>query len=137
MASGKARLFDLQAQICKTLADANRVLILHELRPGERSVSQLAASLGLPQSNVSHHLAILRENAIVLTRRGYNQVLPVGRREDSNSVRPRERSGAGKSYSRRRSGPLFGVFGQGLDGTRLKLSRGINPAVWHMRSCNE
>ena len=69
MASGKARLFDLQAQICKTLADANRVMILHKLRPGERSVSQLVASLGLPQSNVSHHLAILRENAIVLTRR--------------------------------------------------------------------
>jgi ArsR family transcriptional regulator len=32
-------------------------------------VGQLVASLGLPQSNVSQHLAILRERGIVTTRR--------------------------------------------------------------------
>jgi DNA-binding transcriptional ArsR family regulator len=69
MINGKAHLFDLQAQICKTLADANRIMILHELRSGEKSVGQLVTSLGLPQSNVSHHLGILREKSIVLTRR--------------------------------------------------------------------
>ncbi len=69
MTDGKAHLFEPQAQICKTLADANRIMILHELRSGERSVGQLVASLGLAQSNVSHHLAILRDKSIVLTRR--------------------------------------------------------------------
>jgi len=63
------QLFKHQASICKTLADPKRLMILHELRDGEASVGQLVASLGLPQSNVSQHLAILREGGIVTTRR--------------------------------------------------------------------
>ena len=64
-----AQLFKHQANICKTLADAKRLMILHELRDGEASVGQLVSSLGLPQANVSQHLAILRERGIVTTRR--------------------------------------------------------------------
>jgi DNA-binding transcriptional ArsR family regulator len=63
------QLFKHQASICKTLADAKRLMIHHELRDGEMSVGQLASGLGLPQSNVSQHLAILRERGIVTTRR--------------------------------------------------------------------
>ena len=66
---GRPQLFALQAEICKTLADANRLRILHELRTGEISVGQLVSSLNLPQSSVSHHLRVLRERSIVLTRR--------------------------------------------------------------------
>ncbi len=62
-------LFTLQADICKTLADPTRLMILHALREGERSVGELVKHLELPQSNVSRHLAVLRERAIVLTRR--------------------------------------------------------------------
>ncbi len=62
-------LFKLQADICKTLADPNRLMILHLLRDGEKSVTQLIESLGLPQSNVSRHLAVLRERSLVETRR--------------------------------------------------------------------
>ena len=65
----KIQLFKHQASICKTLADAKRLMILHELRDSEMSVGQLASNLGLPQSNVSQHLAILRERGIVTTRR--------------------------------------------------------------------
>jgi ArsR family transcriptional regulator len=65
----QVQLFKHQASICKTLADAKRLMILHELRDGEMSVGQLASNLGLPQSNVSQHLAILRERGIVTTRR--------------------------------------------------------------------
>ncbi len=65
----KILLFKHQASICKTLADAKRLMILHELRDGEMSVGQLTSSLELPQSNVSQHLAILRERGIVTTRR--------------------------------------------------------------------
>jgi len=65
----KIQLFQHQASICKTLADAKRLMILHELRDGEMSVGQLASALALPQSNVSQHLAILRERGIVTTRR--------------------------------------------------------------------
>lgn len=63
------QLFQHQASICKTLADTKRLMILHELRDSEASVGQLVSSLGLPQSNVSQHLAILRERGIVTTRR--------------------------------------------------------------------
>jgi DNA-binding transcriptional ArsR family regulator len=65
----KIQLFKHQADICKTLADPKRLMILHELRDREASVGQLVSSLGLPQSNVSQHLAILRERGIVTTRR--------------------------------------------------------------------
>src|SRR4030042_45582 len=65
----KAQLFKHQAAICKTLADPKRLMILHELRDGEKSVNQIVSALGLPQANVSQHLAILRERGIVTTRR--------------------------------------------------------------------
>ncbi len=64
-----AQLFKLQADICKTLADPTRLMILHELKKGEMSVGQLITNLGLPQSNISRHLAVLRERAVVTTRR--------------------------------------------------------------------
>ena len=67
--SSKAQIFKLQAEICKTLADPKRLMILHELREREMSVGQLVSNLGLPQANVSQHLAILRERGVVTTRR--------------------------------------------------------------------
>jgi len=62
-------LFKLQADICKTMTDPNRLMVLHELRGGETSVGQIVKKLGLPQSNVSRHLAVLRERDIVQARR--------------------------------------------------------------------
>ncbi|MFC2005167.1 ArsR/SmtB family transcription factor [Chloroflexota bacterium] len=63
------RLLEMQADICKTLAQPKRLMIVHELRTGERSVGQLASSLGISQPNVSQHLSIMRKRGIVLTRR--------------------------------------------------------------------
>ena len=63
------QLFRLQAEICKTMADYKRLMILHELREGEISVGQLVSNLDLPQANVSQHLSILRERGIVSARR--------------------------------------------------------------------
>ncbi len=63
------QLFTLQADICKTLSDPNRLAILHELRAGEMSVGQITDALGIPQSNVSRHLAVLRDRSVVKTRR--------------------------------------------------------------------
>ena len=64
-----AQLFKLQADICKTLADPTRLMILNGLKKGEMSVGQLTMNLGLPQSNVSRHLAVLRERGVVTPRR--------------------------------------------------------------------
>ena len=62
-------IFQLQAELCKSLADAKRLMIIHELRDGEKSVGELAELLGLKQSNTSQHLAVLRNTGLILPRR--------------------------------------------------------------------
>lgn len=67
--SERVVLYRLHAEFCKTLSDANRLLIISELARGEASVTQLAQRLGLGQSNLSKHLGILRDRGLVITRR--------------------------------------------------------------------
>lgn len=67
-------LFDLHAEVCQALADPKRLRIIAILRRGEMTVSALAGALGLPQANVSHHLAILRRLGLVVPRREGAQV---------------------------------------------------------------
>jgi DNA-binding transcriptional ArsR family regulator len=62
-------IYRLHADFCKTLSDANRLLIITELARGEASVNELVRRLGLQQSNLSKHLGLLREQALVETRR--------------------------------------------------------------------
>ena len=62
-------LLKLQAELCKTFADPKRLFILKELRSGEKSVGQLAEKLGVRPSNVSQHMAILRDRGAVEARR--------------------------------------------------------------------
>lgn len=65
----RVTICEFHAQFCKVLADANRLLIIADLVNGEKSVSDLANSLGLHQANVSKHLALMRERGLVETRR--------------------------------------------------------------------
>ncbi len=65
----RAALFRLHAAFCKNLADANRLLIIDVLGKGEMPVGELAQHLKLTQSNVSKHLALMREHNIVESRR--------------------------------------------------------------------
>lgn len=51
------------------LASRHRLLILCSLIERERSVGELVTRLGLTQSNLSRHLALLREERLVATRR--------------------------------------------------------------------
>ncbi len=62
-------IFKLQAELCKSLADPKRLMLIHELRHGSKSVAELAEALGLKQSNTSQHLAVLRRAGIVMTQR--------------------------------------------------------------------
>jgi ArsR family transcriptional regulator len=62
-------IYKLHAQICKALADPKRLLILNALREEEKTVGELATSLELPQATVSQHLAILRQRALLYSRR--------------------------------------------------------------------
>jgi len=55
--------------LLKAVANRNRLIILCELLKGERSVSALQNAIGLSQSALSQHLARLREDELVSTRR--------------------------------------------------------------------
>jgi len=56
-------------ELLKAMANEWRLMILCHLAEGEKTVSQLQNLLGLSQSALSQHLALLREMDLVKTRR--------------------------------------------------------------------
>lgn len=57
------------SQFLKAIASPTRLMLLCALCDGEKSVSDLAEKLGQRQANVSQHLARLRQEGLVRTRR--------------------------------------------------------------------
>ncbi|MCC6202606.1 MAG: helix-turn-helix transcriptional regulator [Gammaproteobacteria bacterium] len=57
------------ARLLKTVANDKRLLLLCLLVEGESSVGELNARVDLSQSALSQHLAVLREEGLVTTRR--------------------------------------------------------------------
>lgn len=57
------------AGLLRALANENRLMILCKLIERERSVGELVAAVGLSQSALSQHLAKLRADRLVATRR--------------------------------------------------------------------
>lgn len=72
-ATGMAELANKAAEaaaLLKLLANENRMLVLCQLAlNGEMAVGELAAAVGLSQSALSQHLAKMREEGLVATRR--------------------------------------------------------------------
>ena len=62
-------LFDLHAEICKTLASPARLRIIAALKDGELAAGEIARALEIPKANVSQHLAVMRRKGIVQARR--------------------------------------------------------------------
>jgi DNA-binding transcriptional ArsR family regulator len=60
---------DSASDLLKALSNRHRLLIICQLIDGERSVGDLAAFLGLRDSTVSQHLALLRKDGLVSARR--------------------------------------------------------------------
>ena len=67
-------IFKIQAEFCKGMAHPKRILILHLLKDGEKNVNELEEETGIPQPNLSQHLAFLRQQGLVKTRREGNNV---------------------------------------------------------------
>ena len=63
IAAGKA------SELMKTLGHKDRLMVLCHLTSGEKSVGQLARLLDIPQSPLSQHLARMRKESLVTTRR--------------------------------------------------------------------
>jgi len=56
-------------ELLKAMSNENRLLILCHLGEKEMSVSELNAEINLSQSSLSQHLARLRQDGLVQTRR--------------------------------------------------------------------
>ena len=57
------------AGLLKSISNPARLAILCQLAEGERSVGELERAVGLSQSGISQHLAVLRRAGVVCTRR--------------------------------------------------------------------
>ncbi len=62
-------IYEMQAEICKTLTNPKRIEILNTLKTEEKTVTELVAALGASKANVSQHLAVMRHKGILATRR--------------------------------------------------------------------
>lgn len=65
----EAGVFELHAEICKTLGNAKRLEILNALRDGEMTVTEIIERVNANKTNVSQHLAVMRNKKILATRR--------------------------------------------------------------------
>jgi DNA-binding transcriptional ArsR family regulator len=57
------------AGLLRLLGNDKRLLVLCHLADGEKGVGALAEAVGLSQSALSQHLAMLRDSGLVATRR--------------------------------------------------------------------
>lgn len=75
------RLAELQtnalraAKLLKAMSNPARLVILCQLADSERSVGELERAVGLSQSGISQHLAVLRREGVVASRRVRQTVL--------------------------------------------------------------
>lgn len=62
-------IYELHAEVCKTLANAKRIEIINLLRSGEKSVSWMLEKTGLLKANLSQHLSVMRQRGIIRARK--------------------------------------------------------------------
>ena len=62
-------IFKLHSDICKTLANPNRLMILALLSKKEMNVGEIVEAIGINLANVSQHLGALRSKNIIKFRK--------------------------------------------------------------------
>jgi ArsR family transcriptional regulator len=62
-------IFDLQAKLCSTMANATRLRIIEVLKRGEASVGAIAEAIGTPVPTTSKHLRQMRDNNVLTSRK--------------------------------------------------------------------
>ena len=63
------KIFELQADICKIFSNAKRMEIIHVLKDGEMSASDLIERIGISKANLSQHMSVLRSKNVIMSRR--------------------------------------------------------------------
>ncbi|KUO73775.1 MAG: hypothetical protein APF81_02335 [Desulfosporosinus sp. BRH_c37] len=71
----KIVMLNKTSNLFKAIAHPSRVQILEYLSSGERCVCEIISELGLGQSNVSQHLAVLRRENLIESRKQGLQVM--------------------------------------------------------------
>ena len=71
---GKSEDIELASRAMKAIAHPLRLKILCILGGGEVAVQEIVEAVGTTQSNISQHLAILRDKKILKTRKVANKV---------------------------------------------------------------
>jgi DNA-binding transcriptional ArsR family regulator len=61
-------IYERQAEICAALANPLRLMILDLLTDRESTAKELQERLGIPKSNLSQHLTVLKRAGILKTR---------------------------------------------------------------------
>ena len=82
-------LHDMASHACellKAMANEWRLMILCQLAEGEKTVSELQSLLGLSQSALSQHLAVLRREKIVSARKHAQSVTYSLRGDEATKV---------------------------------------------------
>ena len=67
-------IYEMQAEVCKTLTNPKRIEILNTLQNEEKTVTELVNALGVSKANVSQHLGMLYRGGILGRRRAGTQV---------------------------------------------------------------
>ncbi len=62
-------LLQLHAELCAMMGNPKRLAILEILQDAEKSVSEIAETLGVSISTVSQHLRLMKDRNVVSTRR--------------------------------------------------------------------
>ncbi len=70
----RRQLFERHAAVCQVFSHRLRLELLDVLRDGECTVGELAERVGAGTSNVSQHLALMRERGALVTRRDGSSV---------------------------------------------------------------
>jgi len=70
----KQEHIEMAAKALKSIAHPLRLKILCVLGDQEACVQEIVDAVGTSQSNISQHLAILREKGVLLTRKDANRV---------------------------------------------------------------
>jgi len=70
----KQEHIDLAARALKAIAHPLRLKIMCVVGDQEVCVQEIVEAVGTSQSNISQHLAILREKGVLLTRKDANRV---------------------------------------------------------------
>lgn len=72
--------------LLKAMSNQHRLMVLCQLVPGERCVGELEKIIGLSQSALSQHLARLRRDRLVKTRRQAQTIYYSLRGEEASAV---------------------------------------------------